>query len=107
MADTLARNVTHGMTITGLRAERDDLKSQVKKLKAEDVEKGDLLMASEESCKAFSNQVKTLREKVKNVGVVVISEFKSSNEFQDVTHCYYAGGFEHFRKRVSLAFGNA
>jgi cell division protein FtsB len=60
LANTLARNIAHGKTIAGLRAERDDLKSQVKKLKAEAVEKGDLLMASEESCKAFSDQVKTL-----------------------------------------------
>uniref|UniRef100_A0A2N9H3F0 Transposase (putative) gypsy type domain-containing protein n=1 Tax=Fagus sylvatica TaxID=28930 RepID=A0A2N9H3F0_FAGSY len=73
----LARNVAHAKTIAGLKTERDDLRGQVKKLKTE-----------------------------VNVGLVAISKFKSSDEFQDVTRRYYADGFEHFRKRVFLAFGN-
>jgi hypothetical protein len=102
----LARNVAHAKTIAGLKTERDDLRGQVKKLKTEVVENDNLLLLSEESCKAFSDQVKALWEEMKNVGLVAVSKFKSSDEFQDVTRRYYADGFEHFRKRVFLAFGN-
>ncbi len=53
LIDALAKNVAHGKTIVNLKAERDDLKNQVKKLRAEVVEKVNLLMSSEESCKVF------------------------------------------------------
>ena len=38
-------------------------------------------MSSEESCKAFSDQIESLREEMKNIGRVAVSEFKSSDEF--------------------------
>jgi hypothetical protein len=81
LVDALARNVAHVKTIAGLKTERDDLRGQVKKLKTEVVEKDNLLMSSEESCKAFSDQIESLREEMKNIGQVAVSEFKSSDEF--------------------------
>ena len=105
LADVLARNVAHAKTIAGLKTERDDLRGQVKKLKTKVVEKDNLLMSSEESCKAFSDQIEALREEMRNVGLVAVSELKSSDEFQDVNRRYYAGGFEHFRKGISGLWG--
>ena len=77
----LARNVAHAKTIASLKTERDDLRGQVKKLKTEVVENDNLLLLLEESCKAFSNQVEALWEEMKNVGLVAVSKFKSSDEF--------------------------
>ena len=61
LADAMARNVAYRKRIASLKAERESLKGEIKKLKTAFDEKDKLLAASEESYGVFFDMVDTLR----------------------------------------------
>jgi hypothetical protein len=50
--------------------------------------------------------VEVLQGEISDAKKTTILEFKSFEDYQDDTHRFYVGGFEYFRKRAALAFGN-
>ena len=50
--------------------------------------------------------MEVLQGEISDANKTAILEFKSSEDYQDDTRRFYVGGFEYFRKRSALAFGN-
>ena len=92
---TKAQSSTHQEAMEVLNAERGTLKNQVKKLEIDLKAKDDRLSALEKERDELLRKTVGLQQQVLNSRETAVNEFKSSEEF------------EHFRKRVALAFGNA
>jgi ABC-type multidrug transport system fused ATPase/permease subunit len=101
-----AQTLAHQETAEVLNAERGTLKSQVKKLETNLKAKDDHLSALEKEREELSRKTIGLQQQVLNARETAVNEFKTSEEFEDDTRRYYVAGFEHFRKRVALAFGD-
>uniref|UniRef100_A0A2N9FP94 Transposase (putative) gypsy type domain-containing protein n=1 Tax=Fagus sylvatica TaxID=28930 RepID=A0A2N9FP94_FAGSY len=104
---TKAQSLAHQEAAEVLNAERGTLKSQVKKLEIDLKAKDDRLSALEKERDELLRKTVGLQQQVLNVRETAVNEFKTSEEFEDDTRRYYVAGFEHFRKRVTLAFGDA
>uniref|UniRef100_A0A2N9G1D9 Transposase (putative) gypsy type domain-containing protein n=1 Tax=Fagus sylvatica TaxID=28930 RepID=A0A2N9G1D9_FAGSY len=102
-----AQTLAHQETAEVLNAKRGTLKSQVRKLETNLKIKDDRLSALEKERDELLRKTVGLQQQVLNARETAVNEFKTSEEFEDDTCRYYVAGFEHFRKRVALAFGDA
>ena len=102
-----AQTLAHQEAAEVLNAERRTLKGQVKKLETDLKAKDDRLFALEKERDELLWKTVGLQQQVLNARETAVNEFKASEEFEDDTRRYYVAGFEHFRKRVALAFGDA
>uniref|UniRef100_A0A2N9E4V4 Uncharacterized protein n=1 Tax=Fagus sylvatica TaxID=28930 RepID=A0A2N9E4V4_FAGSY len=102
-----AQTLAHQKAAEVLNVERGTLKSQVKKLESDLKAKDDHLFALEKERDELLWKTVGLQQQVLNARETAVNEFKTSEEFEDDTRRYYVAGFEHFRKRVALAFGDA
>ena len=102
-----AQTLAHQETAEVFNAERGALKSQVKKLETDLKAKDDRLFVLEKERDELLQKTVGLQQQVLNARETAVNEFKTSEEFENDIHRYYVVGFEHFRKRVALAFGDA
>ena len=105
LEEAKVQTLAHQEAAEVLNAERGTLKSLVKKLEADLKKKDARLSSLEKECEDLLKKTEGLQEEVANVRETAVTDFKASEDFNDATRRYYVAGFEHFRKRTALTFG--
>ena len=104
LEEAKAQALAHRKVTEGLNAEKGTLRSQVKQLEANLRRKDELISALETGRDELLHKTKALQGKILDAKETAVIEFKTSEDFQEATRRYYVTGFEHFRKRATLAF---
>ena len=100
LEEAKVQTLAHQEATEVLNAERGTLKSLVKKLEVDLKKKDARLSGLKKECDDLLKKTD-----VANVRETTVTDFKASEDFKDATRRYYVAGFEHFRKRAALAFG--
>ena len=106
LEEAKAQTLAHQEAVEVFNAERGTLKRQVKKLETDLKRRDDRLSILEKERDELLQKTEVLQQEVSNAKETAVSEFKASDDFQDDTRRYYVAGFEHFKKRAALAFGD-
>ena len=106
LEEAKAQTLAHKKVTEGLNAEKGTLRSQVKQLEADLRRKDDLISALEMGRDELLHKTETLRGEISDAKETTVIEFKVFEDFQDATRRYYVAGFEHFRKRAAITFGD-
>ncbi len=101
-----AQTLAHQETVEVLNAKRGTLKGQVKKLETDLKTKDNRLSVLEKERDDLLRQIEVLQQEVSNARETVVLGFKASEDYENATRRFYVVGFEHFRKRVALTFGD-
>uniref|UniRef100_A0A2N9G1S2 Transposase (putative) gypsy type domain-containing protein n=1 Tax=Fagus sylvatica TaxID=28930 RepID=A0A2N9G1S2_FAGSY len=106
LEEAKAQALAHKKVAEGLKVEKGALRSQIKQLEADVKRKEKLISALETGRDELLHKAEALQGEISDAKETVVIDFKASKDFQEATRRFYVAGFEHFKKRAALAFGD-